>query len=154
MLRNKLTDKIKAKVKPLWKVLIQQLSKNQEDVECQKTIAELSKWLCLVDEIDEETVEWLKLSAKYLVEYNTTFFIEYLLQHVENTPDKVGKIYLEMLESDIYPDYKKEQIEEIVRGLYGQQQKTVADKICILYGARGYDFLKEIYEDNRSNNSK
>jgi hypothetical protein len=152
MLRNKLTDKIKAKVKPLWKVLIQQLSKNQEDIECQKIIADLSNWLCLVDEIDEETVEWLKLSAKYQVEYNTIFFIEYLLQHVEHTPDRVGDIYLEMLESDIYPEYKKEYIQEIVKKLYDQQQKPVADKICNLYGARGYDFLKEIFDNNRGDN--
>lgn len=153
MLRNKLTDKIKAKVKPLWKVLIQQLSKNQEDAECKKIIAELSKWLCLVDEINEETVEWLKLSAKYQVDYNTTFFIEYLLEHVNNTPDQVGEIFLEMLESDIYPEYKKEHIEGIIQRLYDQKQKSVADKICNLYGERGYDFLKDLFENNRGNNS-
>ena len=153
MLRNKLTDKIKAKVKPLWKVIIQQLSNNQDNTEYQKIIAEFSNWLCLVDEIDKETVEWLKLSAKYQVEYNTTFFIEYLLEHVEHTPDRVGEIYLEMLNSNIYFEYEKENIQEIVKRLYTQGQKLIADKICILYGARGYDFLKELFENNRGNNS-
>ena len=149
MLRNKLTDKVKRKVKPIWGVLIQQLFQNMGDVEYQKIIAKLSEWLCLIDEIDEETVEWLKLSAKYQVYHDTSFFIEYLLEHVEKTPTEVGKIYLEMLNTGIYPMYKTEDILEIVSIIYGQNKKEIADRICNLYLARGYDFLKAIFEKNR-----
>lgn len=152
MLRDKLTDKKKEKVKPLWRILIHQLSTNCGDTDSKKIIAKLSKWLCLVDEIDEEIEEWLKLSAKYQVDYNTTFFIEYLLKHIEQTPNKVGNIYLEILYSNIYPEYKKENIRKIVERLYALQEKAIADKICNLYGARGYDFLKDIFEKNRDNN--
>ena len=71
MQRDKLTDKIKVKVKPLWKTLFYVLSKNDENTEYQKVIANLSKWLSLIDEVDEQTLEWLKLSAKYQTNYTS-----------------------------------------------------------------------------------
>lgn len=154
MLQNKLTDKIRAKVKSIWKVLFELLSQNEENPEYQKIISNLSEWLSLIDEIDEQALEWLKLSAKYIqADVNISFFIEYLLKHAEKSPAKVGEIYLEMLNVDVYPDYKKENIKEIVRILYDQGQKDIANKICNLYGAKGFDFLRTIYEEHRNDDS-
>ena len=80
MLRDDVTDKIRAKIKPLWKSLIEVLSKKEQDPEYQKAISELSRWLSLVDSIDEQILEWLKLSAKYIeTNFNSSFLIEYLL---------------------------------------------------------------------------
>ncbi|WP_369017256.1 SIR2 family protein [Thermatribacter velox] len=150
MLRDKLTDKIKIKVKPLWKTLYELAKQNIENPEYQKLISDLSKWLSLIDEIDDEIFEWLKLSAKYVDrDFNTPFFIEYLLKHAPKTPAKVGKIYLEMLSANIYPDYKKEDIQQIVCVLYEKNQKEIANRICNLYGAKGLDFLKDIFETHR-----
>jgi len=151
MPRDKLTDKIKAKVKPLWKVLVEIVSQNIENPKCQKVISELSKWLSLIDEIDDETLEWLKLSAKYMEGFpiDTSFFVEYLLKHAPTEPEKVGEIYLKMLHSDVYPDYKKEDRVSIVQILYDKGQKGLADRICNMYGAEGYDFLREIYEKHK-----
>ena len=151
MLRDKFTDKIKAKVKPLWKVLFEIVSQNIENSEYQKVISELSKWLSLIDEIDDETLEWLKLSAKHIggSARDISFFVEYLLKHAPTEPEKVGEIYLEMLSSDLYPDYKKEDRVSIVQILYEKGQKGVADRICNMYGAKGYDFLREIYEKHK-----
>jgi len=151
MLRNKLTDKIKAKVKPIWKVLFELLSQNQEDLRYQKIISNLSRWLSLIDKIDKQVLEWLKLSAKYSQEnIYTYFFIEYLLKHVAKTPAKVGEIYLEMLNADAYPEYKQENIQAIVRILYEKEQKEIADRICNLYRAKGFDFLTNIYEAHKN----
>jgi hypothetical protein len=153
MLRDRL-DKIKAKVKPIWKVLFELLSQNEENPEYQKIISNLSKWLSVIDEIDEQALEWLKLSAKYTqADFNTSFFIEYLLKHAAKTPAKVGEIYLEMLNMGAYPEYKKEDIQEIVRILYEQGQKENANRIRNLYGAKGFDFLKTISEDHRDDDS-
>lgn len=151
MPRDKLTDKIKAKVKPLWKVLFEIVSQNIENPEYQKVISELSKWLSLIDEIDDETLEWLKLSAKYIGGFaiDTSFFVEYLLKHAPTEPEKVGELYLEMVSSDVYPDYKKEDRVSIVQILYEKGQKGVADRICNMYGEKGYDFLREIYEKHK-----
>jgi len=153
MLRDKLTDKIKAKVKPIWKVLFELSSQSKENPEYQKIISNLSKWLSLIDEIDDQSLEWLKLSAKYIqADFNTSFFIEYLLKHAAKTPAEVGEIYLEMLNVELYPEYKKEDIQEIVRILYEQGQKENADIIYNMYAAKGFVFLKTIYEDHRDDN--
>ena len=68
------------------------------------------------------------------------------MQHASKTPKKVGEIYLEMLKAGIYPYYEQEQIINIVRSLYENKEKEIADKICNLYGEKGYLFLKDIYK--------
>jgi hypothetical protein len=154
MKRDKLTDKIKVKVKPLWKTLFYILSENEENTEYQKVIANLSEWLSLIDEMDEQTLEWLKLSAKYQTDYGASFFIEYLLKHVAKTPAEVGEIYLEILKTGVYhPTYKEEDIQLIVRTLYEQNQKETATRICNLYLEKGFDFLRTIYENHRNDDT-
>jgi len=149
MLRDNMTDKIKTKIKPLWKSLIDTLSKKEHDLEYQKAISELSRWLSLIDSIDEQILEWLKLSAKYIeTNFNSPFLVEYLLPHADKTPDKVGQVFDAMLSAGIYPQYKKEDIEGIVRTLYSHQQKEIADTICNSYMAKGIDFLRPIYGEH------
>jgi hypothetical protein len=145
---NKPIEKIKSKVKPLWKEIYKLTKQYEENEEFQKIISDISKWLVFIDEIDDEIMEWLILSAKYLNKdggFNSVFFIENLAKHASKTPAKVGKIYLEILKADIYPNYEREHIEEIVRLLYENNEKEIADKICNLYGEKGYFFLKDIY---------
>ena len=150
--RNKLTEKIQVKIKPLWKEMFELLSKTQEKPEYQKIISNLSKWLSLIEEIDGEALKWLKLSAKYTQAdvVDTSFFVEYLLKHATKTPAKVGEIYLEMLSAEVYPVYKKENVQKIVQILYEQGQKESADKICDMYGTKGIDILRTIYEKHRT----
>ncbi|CAG1006238.1 hypothetical protein METP3_03793 [Methanosarcinales archaeon] len=154
MLPDKLTDKIKTKIKPIWKVLFELLMQSEGNLEYQKTISNLSKWLSLIDEIDEQILEWLKLSAKYIeADFNTDFFVESLLKHAAKTPEKVGEIYLEMLNEGTYPYNEIENIQEIVRILYDHGQKESADRICNLYGAKDFDFLKTIFENHKNEDS-
>jgi len=152
MQRNNLNEKIQVKIKPLWKKLFELLSKIQERPEYQNVISDLSKWLSLIDEIDDEVLKWLKLSAKYTQSdvVGMSFFIEYLLKHATSTPVKVGEIYLEILNADVYPIYKKEEIQTIIQILYERDQKEIADKICNMYGEKGIDLLKPIYEKYRT----
>jgi hypothetical protein len=154
MQRDKLTDKIKVKVKPLWKTLFDMLSEDEENTEYQKIIASLAEWLSLIDELDEQTTEWLKLSAKYQTDYGASFFTDYLLKHASKTPVTVGGIYLEILKAGVYhPTYKEEDIQMIVRVLYEQNQKETADRICNLYLEKGFDFLRTIYENHRNDDT-
>lgn len=148
-LRDNMTDKIKPKVKPLWKSLIDVLSKKEHDLEYQKAISEISRWLSLVDSIDDQILEWLKLSAKYIeTNFNSPFLIEYLVMHAAKTPKRVGQVFNAVLNAGNYPQYKKENIQDIVRTLYSHQQKEIADTICNSYMAKGIDFLRPIYEEN------
>jgi len=155
MLRDKMTDKIRVKVRPLWGNLVKVLSQNKDDPEYRKAISDLSRWLSLIDSIDDQVFEWLKLSASYIeTNFNSSFLIEYLLAHAAKTPEKVGKIILHMLGTGVYPQYKKENVQDIVRELYAQGQKEIADSICNSYLAKGIDFLKPIYEQNNKDHGK
>ena len=146
--RNSTSDKIKSKVKPAWRVLIKVLSPRRSEAEYQKILGSLSGWLGLIDRIDVEVLEWLKLSAKYVGRrFNSAFFVETLREHAPQTPREVGMIYLEMLNNRVYPDYPPTDIQEIVRILYNQGYKEDADEICNLYAAAGFDFLRPLYEE-------
>ncbi|MCK4968590.1 MAG: hypothetical protein KAS12_06040, partial [Candidatus Aenigmarchaeota archaeon] len=147
MLRNKLTTKIKLKVKPLWNELYDLALKNEKNPEYQTIISNLSKWLSLIDEIDEQTLTWLKLSVKYIqIDYNASFFVESLLKHVKKTPEYVGELYFEMLNEGIFPEYKKEDIQKIVEILFQQGQKETATRIYNMYKSEGFEFLDEVWE--------
>jgi hypothetical protein len=148
-LREKLTDKIKSKVKPIWGALIGRLSQNKENPEWQRVISNLSEWLSLVDRIDNQLLEYLKVSAPYIQKMDEYFFIEYLLRHVSSEPAEVSEIYLEMLNAGVYPDIKQENIEETVGILYDKGQREAADRICNLYGEKGIDFLRKVFEKHR-----
>ena len=147
-------DKVKLKVKPAWRTLIEVLSSNSSKAEYQEILGSLSGWLELIDKIDEETLEWLKLSAKYVERgFDSAFFVEALRKHVSQTPKEVGVLYREMLNNKIYPDYPPTDIQEIVRILYNQGYKEDATEICDLYAAAGadakviFDFLRPLYEE-------
>ena len=147
-------DKIKSKVKPAWRTLIEVLSQNSSTVEYQEILGSLSGWLELIDKIDVEALEWLKLSAKYVEQgANSVFFLEALREHVPQTPREVGVIYLEMLNNEVYPDYPPTDIQEIIRILCNQGYKEEAAKICDLYAKAGFDakvgfdFLRPLYEE-------
>lgn len=88
--------------------------------------------------------------------FDAPFLIEYLLKHVVVEQEKVAKIYLEMLDSGIYPDYDQSHIEKIVRILSEKGQREHADRISNMYGERGLDFLRVLYENQKetSNHEK
>lgn len=144
-------DKVKLKVKPAWRALIEVIAPNSSEAEYQEILSSLSGWLGLVDKIDEETLEWLKLSAKYVERgFNSASFVEALREHVPQTPKEVGVIYLEMLNNKVYPDYAPTDIQETIRILYNQGYKEDADEICDLYAAAGFDFLRPLYEEHQN----
>jgi hypothetical protein len=57
----------------------------------------------------------------------------------------IGEIYLKMLEK-ITPDFDKKHIRSTVEFLYNTGTQEDADKICNIYGSRGYEFLRDLYE--------
>ena len=146
--RNNTSDKVKLKVKPAWRALVEVLDPNSSETEYQEILSSLSGWLELIDRIDAKTLEWLKLSAKYIERrFNSAAFVEALRGHVPQTPKEVGILYLEMLNNKTYPDYPPTDIQETIRVLYNQRYKEDADEICNLYAAAGFDFLRSLYEE-------
>ena len=117
--------------------------------EDKQILSDLSILTVFLPKIDDESFKWLMLSAPYIhINFNSPSFIEYLKNLKDkdsNSPKYVGEIFLKMLES-FTPDYDQKHIRFIVENLYNSAQETVADRICNIYGSRGYEFLRDIYE--------
>ncbi len=107
----------------------------------------MARWIALINEIDKDTFEWMKLSARYVeVNYNSSFLIENLERLVKVNPEEVGAVYIEMLKANVYPTFEEDNIKNIVIALYDEGQKEDADRICTIYMAKGYSFIKPVYE--------
>jgi len=147
MLRQELTTENKAKIKPLWKRIHTRVFSSIDQLESQKVASDILKLLSLVDTIDPEIFDWLNASAEYVeVNYNSPFFVEYLSAHAKKTPELVGRIYLRMLDSGIYPTYDRQHIRQFVETLYDHHLKDIADSIHNSYLGVGDDFLSDIYQ--------
>ncbi len=76
------------------------------------------------------------------IELNSSFFLEYLDKFEDKESIQfVAKIFLEML-LVITPDYDQKHIISIVNKISHFGNKSDADKICNIYGRRGYEFLR------------
>lgn len=144
--RENLTEKVKQKIKPLWERIFGIIFENEEKSEFQNIAVELIDWLNLVDKIDEDIFNWLKLSVKYIDQYNPGWVYQKFYKHIEKNPEKIGKLVLEMLKYKIPAIYDIEDIKKTVESLYSKNQKEIADKICNIYGENGYYFLKGTFE--------
>ncbi|MEW6409705.1 MAG: hypothetical protein AB1488_06290 [Nitrospirota bacterium] len=119
--------------------------------EDKKILSNAAKLATILPRIDKENFEWLKLSAPYVHEdFNSPFFIEYLDELKDKGDSKetakyIGEIFLKMLEK-FTPDYDKKHIRSIVEFLCMSNNTENARRICNIYGQRGYEFLREIYE--------
>lgn len=133
------------KVKPLWKQLFNHLNtKVGSNKDYEPILADLSRWIDLINEIDEEICEWLKISVKYHTHFSDIVFKNYV-RHIQKTPKYVGEIYLEVARNNLIAPYYTEDVKGLVRSLYEHNEFQSADKICNLYAERGYDFLKDIF---------
>ena len=112
----------------------------------QKVASDLTRLSCYLDALDAETLNWLTFSAKYVDKnFNSSFFIEYLLRLCDPNPHEVGSVYIEMLNSTT-PMYDQKHIRSIVTKLYERGETAAANRICNIYGSRGIEFLRDIYE--------
>ncbi len=144
--RDNITENVMDIVKPLWRELFSVLDKEKN----KDLLADLGKWLTLVYKIDEEIYNWMFESTKYSdVHHKNPFIVDYLRKHVENTPEYVGKLYVNILENGRYPDYKVENIIEIVEIMAVKDQTKLARQICNMYLLKGYDFMRPTLEKIR-----
>ena len=146
---DNLPEEDKAKVRSTLRILFKVLSENKDEKVCRKIFGELSKWVVFIDRIDDEALEWLKLSVRY-VTWDIRALVETLLTHASKTPREVGIIYLELSKRGIgeilgsFLDQNR--VIETVRILYEAGYKQIADRICIQFAEDGLDFLKPIYK--------
>ena len=147
-------EKVREKIIDFWRQLNgkykgkDEKSLTQED---KKILSSASKLTGILSQIGTESYDWLMLSAPHVHEdFNAPFFIK-CLDELKNKGDSketakyIAEIYLKMLEK-ITPDFDKKHIRSIVEFLYNAGAQENADKICNIYGLRGNEFLRDIYE--------
>jgi hypothetical protein len=128
----------------LWETTYN-LYKDEQTDDMQQIFSTLSKWFVFVEKVDDTNIEWLKRSAQWTeINYNSYFLIEQLLRLVEHNAKYVGNIYLEMLNNDVYPTYKEEDIIALVENLFELGEVTQARAICNKYASEGIYFLNEV----------
>ena len=154
---DNLSDKVKVKVIPAWCALFEVLSAHSDKAEYQKVLSPLSQWIGLIDEIDDEVLAWIKVSINYLDKvpgYALTLskVIEALQKQVLITPEKVGEIYLEIPESELWVlgQTQKGEVEETVRTLYKKGHKATAEAICERFAKAGVLFLRSVREEHQT----
>ncbi len=138
------------KLKKLIGKIFPILEENENSLEFKKLISFLSHSLLNFVLINEEIIKWVKFSNKYLNEgFNSPFFVEGMLKHVEKFPDLISELYIATLELGHFPEYKKEHIQEIIKVLFKKGKDVEAKRICNLYFMKGNPYiLKEIYQQN------
>jgi succinate dehydrogenase flavin-adding protein (antitoxin of CptAB toxin-antitoxin module) len=147
MQRKNITEKIQNKIKPLWEKIFIRMELVKNDSENFKLISDTAKFLSLVDNIDQDIFNWLKLAAEHINDnYNSPFLIENLLKHVDKTPNVVADLFLIILNSGFYPDYKKEQIVELISKFNRDDTRDKVIRICNMYLDKGFEFTRPILE--------
>lgn len=142
--------KVISKIKPFW-VEIYNKAIKMEDKELDIYILSgCCKWLNSVEEIDDELYEVLLKSAVHINQRDRYSVIESLSKHINNCPDKVGNILIEIFKKEVSYDISRGKLQEIVENLYDKELKDIADKICLLHGEKGFHFLRDIYDKYNS----
>ena len=147
-------EKMKGKIIDFWKLVYEKYKSADEAPltrEDKQILSAVSKLAAFLPKIDSESYLWLMVSSPYVHEdFNSNFFIEYL-DELKDMGDKsetakyIGEIYLKMLEK-ITPDFDQKDIRSVVEFLYNAGATDSANKICNTYGARGAEFLRDIYD--------
>lgn len=145
-------EDIRKRVIEFWRWLYEKYKEKKSFTkEDEKILSSASKLAAILPRIDKENFKWLMLLAPYVhANFISSFFIEYL-DELKDKGDKVevakyiGEIFLKMLEK-FTPDYDQKHIRSIVEFLYKSDNRKDAREICNIYGQRGYEFLRDIYE--------
>ena len=153
---DNLSDKVKVKVMPAWRVLFQVLSENRDVTTYQQVSCPLLGWLGLVDTIDAEVLDWVKGSIEDIDKvpgYGMVLlrFIKALRKHVPKTPEAVGEIYMKIpqrIMSDLPTE--EDDIIKTVRILYHGGHKATADAICERFAEAGVLFLRSVREEHQT----
>lgn len=149
-------EKMRGKIIAFWRLLYEKYKGKDEGsltLEDKQILSAVSKLSTFLTKIEPESLEWLMVSAPYVHEnFNSPFFIEYLDELKDSgekseTAKYICDIYLKMLEK-ITPDFDQRHIRSIVEFLYDASEIDCASRICNIYGARGQEFLRNIYEQH------
>lgn len=137
--------KVIHKIKPFWVELFNKAIKMEDEKVDSYILSGCCKWLNSVEQIDEEVFEILSKSVAYLNQRDRYSVIESLSKHINNYPEKVGLILIELFKKEVSYDISRGKLHEMVENLYDKGHKEIGDKICLLHGENGFHFLRSLY---------
>lgn len=137
-----------SKALALWKLIADHYEQKQELTTDEKVmLSHLAKMSVYLNSIDEESLGWLKLTAKYADRgHDTPTLVENLNRLADASPRNAGLVVLEMLNNDIYPDYDVQHIISAVEKVYLAGERELGNSICNMYLQRGHEFLRELFD--------
>jgi hypothetical protein len=136
-----------------WTFIANFLASKREETKYNHIRGNMILWLSRIDKIDSDILGWIMESLPYISETNKFFIPEYLLLHVRQTPEYVGKILYELAKNGVYLTYKKEELVQLIDTLYVLGKNELATRIGHLYLEGGYDFLRETCQKHIDNKS-
>jgi hypothetical protein len=137
--------KVIDKIKPFWVELFNRAIKMEDEKPDSYILSGCCKWLNSVEEIDEEIFKILTKSVTYLNQRDRYSVLESLSKHINNYPEKVGLILIELFKKEVSYDISRGKLHEMVENLYDKGYKEIGDKICLLHGENGFHFLRSLY---------
>ncbi len=137
--------KVIHKIKPLWIEIYNRAIKFEDEEMDSYILSGCCKWLNSIYEIDKELFEILSSSAPYVNQRDRYAVIEALSKHINNFPEEVGLVLIELFIKEISYDISRGKLEEMVEILYEKGFKEIGDKICLLHGENGFHFLRDLY---------
>ncbi|GAB3832752.1 hypothetical protein GCM10028895_50900 [Pontibacter rugosus] len=131
--------KVIHKIKPFWIELFNKAIKMEDEKLDSYILSGCCKWLNSIEEIDEDIFEILSKSAIYINHRDRYSVFESLSKHINNDPEKVGLILIELFKKEVSYDISRGKLHEMVENLYDKGFKEIGDKICLLHGV-GFHF--------------
>lgn len=138
------------KIKPFWVALYNKAIKMEDKELDSYILSGCCKWLNSVEEIDDELYEILLNSAVHINQRDRYSIIESLSKHINNCPEKVGGILIEIFKKEVSYDISRGKLQDIVESLYDKGLNNIADRICLLHGEKGFHLLRDIYDKYNS----
>jgi len=136
---------VSQRIKPLWEKILFNSIELKDPVMDKYILSGSCKWVNSIPEIDDDIVEWMKQSARYISQQDRYAIIDGLSKHINNAPERVGKILLELSKNDVSHDMTRGKVRDMIVILYESGNKQIANDICFLYGEKGNHNLRDIY---------
>jgi hypothetical protein len=133
------------KIKPLWIDIFNESIK-LKNVEIDNYILSgCCKWVNSISEIDEEIFDVLLKSIGFVNQQDRYSVIESLSKHINNYPERVGLILIELFKKEVSYDISRGKLQEMVEILFEKGQIEIGNNICLLHAEQGFHFLRELY---------
>lgn len=158
-----LNTDVQDKVISFWKRVYERYNELKENESLsednKKVLSDLTKLIVYLRELDENNVNWLRLSAPYAtINYNSPILFRHLNKLKDSgerarTARWIGDLVERLLDgayeyAAMSPAYDKEDIKSILIFLFESGDdiaRTHANEICHIYGQKGVRFVQDIF---------